>query len=74
MNIEHVTPQEALEWARNIVFELCEETENDPALCRIAEDDPEGEAGAFARGRMHEARAIRDAVASATRLLLRLPS
>lgn len=70
MNIEDMTAREALEWACNIIFELCEETENDPSLLRIAEGDPEGKVGAFAQGRMHEAMAIRCAVAGARRLLL----
>jgi hypothetical protein len=70
MEIENMTAQEGFEWACNIIVELCEETESDPVLRQmIAGDDREGKSGAFARGRIDEARAIRDAVACVTRLL-----
>jgi hypothetical protein len=65
MDVENITAHEAIGWARNVIFELCEETVSDPALCQLAQID------AFARGRIHEAQAIRDAVDSAIRLLLR---
>lgn len=70
MIIENMTAKEALEWAISIIFELCEETENDPRLSLMAEEELEGKPGAFARGRIFEAKSLRNAVGEALRTKL----
>ena len=56
-----------LQWVRHQIVDLCEATEDDPALRRLAESDTEGKQGAFARGRIHEAKALRNALAEVIR-------
>ena len=52
-----------LRWVRRELVSLCEATEDDSALCRLAQSDTETKQGAFARGRIHEAKGIRRAMA-----------
>lgn len=64
---ESKTTTELLRWVRNQVVDLCEATVDDDALCRVAGSDMEGKQGAFARGRIHEAKAICNAMAEVIR-------
>lgn len=50
---------EALKWVRGELFSLCEATEE---ACAQSAADREGKPGAFARGRVHEAKGIRRAM------------
>lgn len=61
---------EALRWGRSELADLCSATENDPALARVMRTD-EGKIGAFARGRIREAKAIYAAMAEVIQLKLR---
>jgi hypothetical protein len=48
-----------LEWARHEITALCENTEDDPAINKVASEDTESKPGAFCRGRIVEAKGIR---------------
>lgn len=60
-------PIAILRWVRNQIVDLCEATGDDDALCHVAGSDLEGKQGAFARGRIHEAKAICNAMAEVIR-------
>lgn len=52
-----------LRWARTELVALCEATEGNIQLCELATQDTETKMGAFARGRITEAKGIRRAMA-----------
>jgi hypothetical protein len=54
-----------LEWLRDQVVALCEDTEDRHAW--IVERDKEGKEGAFALGRIREAKSIRNAICEVVR-------
>lgn len=45
------------------LFGLCEATEDNPELCKLARSDLGSTQGAYARGRIHEAKGIRRTMA-----------
>lgn len=51
-----------LKWVRSELTALCEATEDDKELTRLASSDNAGNPGAFARGRIYEAKGIRRAM------------
>lgn len=61
---------ELLRWVRNKIVDLCEATEDDPDLRFFAADDTEGKVGAYARGRIREASAIREAMTEVLRVMM----
>lgn len=61
----------AIRWVRNQIVDLCEATEDDPHLLVVAAKDHEGKLGAYARGRIREAGAIREALAEVIRVKVR---
>ena len=62
-------PIETVTKIKRELFALCEATEDDPILCAIAARDTEGKMGAFARGRIHEAKGIRRTMAEVIRAM-----
>lgn len=54
-----------LEWLRDQIVALCEDTEEQYAW--VAERDTEGKQGAFALGRIREAKSIRNAICEVVR-------
>jgi hypothetical protein len=67
------TPVEILKWVRDELFALCEATESDPTLVRSS-GDHEGKVGAYARGRLREAKGIRRAMGEVIAEKLRVMS
>ena len=61
------TAQQALDWLRGELTALCEATEESASLNDLATRDTEGKMGAFARGRIHEAKGIRRAMCEMVR-------
>ena len=59
------TMTELLRWVRNQIVDLCEATED--SQHSVATRDLEGKQGAFARGRIHEAKGIRNTMAEIIR-------
>jgi hypothetical protein len=68
MSDPQTTAKAALEWVYQEIVALCEHTEDDTALNQIARADTETKQGAFARGRIHEAKGIRRAMAEVIRV------
>jgi len=59
-----------LKWLRDEIISLCEATENDPRLSETSANDLEGKQGAYARGRIVEAKGIRRTIAEVVRVKL----
>ena len=68
LSAENERLRKALEGLRDAVFELCEDTEDKCAA--EAARDTEGKAGAYARGRIHEAKGIRRTIGEIARELI----
>lgn len=54
-----------LQWLRSQIVALCEDTED--RYAPTAERDTEGKEGAYSRGRIHEAKSIRNAICEVVR-------
>jgi len=61
-------PSDEIERLRSELFSLCEDTEE--RCASVASKDTEGKQGAFARGRIYEAKGIRNAMGEVFRLAL----